>query len=107
VTYARNIDAVVVADYVNAKRAKKSKRAITQRWQLPPGIGVEGNGDLFTLVSGNQRRRCGESRSRILGHCERSRRIECRLVHWELGRKGARCSAGPEGSNQKEEVLLT
>ena len=55
VTYARSIDAIVVADYVNAKRAKKSKRAITQRWQLPPGIGVEGNGDMLTLVSGDQR----------------------------------------------------
>ena len=55
VTFARNVDAIVVADYVNAKRAKKSKRAITQRWQLPPGVGVEANGDMLSLVSGDQR----------------------------------------------------
>jgi hypothetical protein len=55
VTFARNVDAIVVSDYVNAKRAKKSKRAITQRWQLPPGVGVEANGDMLSLVSGDQR----------------------------------------------------
>lgn len=55
VTYARNIDAIVVADYLTAKRAKNAKRSLTQRWQLPPGIGVEGNGEMLSLVSGNQR----------------------------------------------------
>lgn len=55
VTYARNIDAVVVVDYVDAKRAKNTKRSLTQRWQLPPGIGVEANGEMLSLVSGDQR----------------------------------------------------
>jgi hypothetical protein len=55
VTYVRNIDAFVVADYVNARRAKKSKRALTQRWQLSPGVGVESNGDMLSLVSGDRR----------------------------------------------------
>ncbi len=55
VTYVRNIDAFVVADYVDARRAKKSKRALTQRWQLSPGVGVESNGDMLSLVSGDRR----------------------------------------------------
>jgi hypothetical protein len=55
VTFARNVDAIIVADYITSRRAKKSKRALTQRWQLPPGVGVEANGDMLSLVSGDQR----------------------------------------------------
>ena len=41
ITYVRSIDAVIVADYVNAGKGGKRSRVVTQRWQLPPGIGAE------------------------------------------------------------------
>jgi hypothetical protein len=63
VTYVRGSDALVVADYINAtkvkvrkkKRKNYKKREITQRWQIGPGIGVEGTEGQLTLVSGDQR----------------------------------------------------
>ena len=63
VTYVRGSDALVVADYINAtkvkvpkkKRKNYKKREITQRWQIGPGIGVEGTDGQLTLVSGDQR----------------------------------------------------
>jgi hypothetical protein len=55
VTYVRSIDAVVVTDYVNAGKSKSRKRVVTQRWQLPPGIGAEQVNGGFALAKGDQR----------------------------------------------------
>lgn len=55
VTYARNADAIIVVDDIAAKRAKGAKRTLTQRWQLPPGVGVEANGEMLSLVSGDRK----------------------------------------------------
>ncbi len=63
VTYVRGSDVLVVADYINAAKVKVPKkkrpnyqnREITQRWQIGPGIGVEGVEGQLTLVSGDQR----------------------------------------------------
>jgi len=41
VTYVRSVDAIIVTDYVNAGKGKKRSRVVTERWQLPPGIGAE------------------------------------------------------------------
>ncbi len=41
VTYVRSVDAVIVTDYVNAGKGPKRTRVVTERWQLPPGIGAE------------------------------------------------------------------
>jgi len=62
--YVRSIDAVIVADYVDAKRLpgkrkvikRKAPRTVTQRWQLPPGVGaLSYENDVMTLASGNSR----------------------------------------------------
>jgi len=62
--YVRSIDAVIVADYVNAARlpgAKKqlkryAPRTLTQRWQIAPGVGaVEYVNDVLTLGVGDAR----------------------------------------------------
>ena len=63
VTYVRGSDALIVADYVNASKVKVPKksrknyknREVTQRWQIGPGIGVEGTDGQLTLVSGDQK----------------------------------------------------
>jgi hypothetical protein len=55
VTYVRSVDAVVVTDYVNAGKSKSRKRVVTQRWQLPPGIGAEQVNGGFALAKGDQR----------------------------------------------------
>ena len=63
VTYVRGSDALIVADYVNASKVKVHKksrknyknREVTQRWQIGPGIGVEGTDGQLTLVSGDQK----------------------------------------------------
>ena len=63
VTYVRGSDVLVVADYINASKVKVPKkqragyqnREITQRWQVGPGIGIEGVEGQLTLVSGDQR----------------------------------------------------
>ena len=63
-TYVRSVDVFIVSDYVSASRlpGKKkalkryAKRTLTQRWQLPPGIGaVSYVNDVFTLGSGDKR----------------------------------------------------
>ena len=41
VTYVRSVDAIIVTDYVDAGKGKKRSRVVTERWQLPPGIGAE------------------------------------------------------------------
>ena len=63
-TYVRSIDAMIVADYVTAKRlpGKKKKlkryptRMLTQRWQITPGVGAEKyENDVLTLAAGDKR----------------------------------------------------
>ena len=56
------IDAMIVVDYANAKkikgkkeRKKIGKRLITERWQIPPGIGAQNVNDVITLSSGDKR----------------------------------------------------
>jgi hypothetical protein len=62
--YVRSIDAMIVADYVNAARLHGKKkqlrryptRMLTQRWQLPPGVGAVGYAnDILTLGVGDKR----------------------------------------------------
>jgi Heparinase II/III-like protein len=64
VTYVRSADALIVADYINGAKVKVPKkqrknyapRKVTQRWQLSPGVGVEGNADgQLTMVSGEHK----------------------------------------------------
>ena len=64
VTYVRSADALIVADYINGSKVKVQKkkrknykeRVVTQRWQLSPGVGVEGNPDgQLTMVAGEQK----------------------------------------------------
>lgn len=63
VTYVRGSDVLVVADYIDAAKVKVPKkqranyknREVTQRWQIGPGIGVEGVEGQLTLVAGDQR----------------------------------------------------
>lgn len=63
VTYVRGSDVLVVADYINAAKVKVPKkqranyknREVTQRWQIGPGVGVEGSEGQLTLVAGDQR----------------------------------------------------
>jgi len=55
-TYVRSIDAMIVADHVRATRAKGAKsRAITQRWQLTPGVAGEYANGVLTLLAGDKR----------------------------------------------------
>lgn len=63
-TYVRSVDAMIVADYVDAKRIpgkrkvikRKPAREVSQRWQLPPGIGaLSYENDVMTLASGDAR----------------------------------------------------
>ena len=63
-SYVRSIDAVIVADYVDAKRIpgkrkvikRKPAREVTQRWQLPPGVGaLSYENDVLTLAAGDAR----------------------------------------------------
>ncbi len=63
-TYVRSMDALIVADYVSAKRlpGKKKKlkryatRTMTQRWQITPGVGAEKyENDILTLAAGDKR----------------------------------------------------
>ncbi len=63
-TYVRSADALIVVDYINGAKVKVPKkqrknyapRNVTQRWQLSPGVGVEGNADgQLTMVSGEQK----------------------------------------------------
>lgn len=62
--YVRSVDAFIVADYVDANRMPGKKKALkryatrtmTQRWQLPPGIGAEKyENDVLTLAAGDKR----------------------------------------------------
>ena len=62
--YVRSIDAMIVADYVNASRLPGKKkqlkkygtRTVTQRWQIPPGVGaLEYVNDVMTLGVGESR----------------------------------------------------
>ena len=62
--YVRSVDAVIVADYADAKRLPgkrkalrgKPPREVTQRWQLPPGIGaLSYENDVLTLGTGDAR----------------------------------------------------
>jgi len=55
---------VIVADYVDAKRIpgkrkvikRKPAREVTQRWQLPPGVGaLSYENDVLTLAAGDAR----------------------------------------------------
>lgn len=64
VTYIRSADVLIVADYINGSRVKVPKkqranyrnREVTQRWQLAPGVGVEGNeAGYLTMVAGDQK----------------------------------------------------
>ncbi len=64
VTYVRSADALIVADYINAAKVKVPKkkrksyknREVVQRWQLSPGVGVEGSADgQLTMVAGDQK----------------------------------------------------
>jgi hypothetical protein len=58
----RSIDAVIVVDYATAakikgkKQQKKvGKRLVTERWQIPPGVGAQNANDVITLSSGDKR----------------------------------------------------
>ena len=62
--YVRSIDAVIVADYVNASRLPGKKkqlkrygtRTMTQRWQIAPGVGaLSYENDVLTLGIGGSR----------------------------------------------------
>jgi hypothetical protein len=62
VTYVRSIDAMIVVDYAKAEKIKGKKarkhaptRFITERWQIPPGIGAQNVNDVITLMSGSKR----------------------------------------------------
>jgi hypothetical protein len=63
-TYVRSIDAVIVADYLDARKLPGKRKAIknaaprvvTQRWQLPPGVGaLSYENDVLTLAAGESR----------------------------------------------------
>ncbi len=60
--YVRSIDAMIVADYVKAKKIKGKQaqkraapRVFTQRWQLTPGIAAQGVNGVITLSAGDKR----------------------------------------------------
>ena len=61
--FVRSVDATVVVDYIDAgavrggKKARKlaPTRVVTERWQLPPGVGTEGTVDALALASGDKR----------------------------------------------------
>ena len=55
ITYVRSVDAIVVTDYVTAGKSKSRNRIVTQRWQLPPGIGAEQVNGGFALAKGDKR----------------------------------------------------
>jgi hypothetical protein len=55
--YIRSVDALVVADYIEASRLKGKRnpaRVVTQRWQLPPGQSASNTGEVLTLASGDK-----------------------------------------------------
>ena len=62
-TYVRTVDAIIVVDYLNASKIPGKKkqrlaaptRVVTQRWQVPPGIGASSLNDVLTLSSGDKR----------------------------------------------------
>lgn len=54
VTYVRSIDAIIVTDHVTAGKSAKA-RAITQRWQVPPGVSGEQTPTGFRLAKGDAR----------------------------------------------------
>ena len=61
-TYVRSVDAMIVVDYAHAKKIKGKKarkqigkRLMTERWQLPPGIGAQNVNDVITLASADKR----------------------------------------------------
>ena len=61
-TYVRSVDVFIVTDHMTAAKIKGKKarkaaapRVVTERFQLPPGIGATGNGDLLTLQAGDKR----------------------------------------------------
>ena len=55
ITYVRSIDAVIVTDHVKAGKGSKRTRVVTQRWQLPPGIGAEQVNGGFALAKDDKR----------------------------------------------------
>lgn len=62
-TYVRSVDAIIVVDYVDAaklpgkkkQRKRAPKRVVTERWQIPPGIGAQSVDDVLTLMAGDKR----------------------------------------------------
>ncbi len=59
VTYVRSIDAIIVTDHIQgapspANRGGKARK-VTERWQLPPGIGATQVGGVLSLTSGDKR----------------------------------------------------
>ncbi len=60
--YIRSIDAMVVVDYVKAKKIKGKHaqkkappRVFMQRWQLTPGVAAQGVNGVITLSAGDKR----------------------------------------------------
>jgi hypothetical protein len=59
--YVRSVDAMIVVDYLNARRIKgparhhARPRIVTERWQIPSGIGAQNVNDVLTLAAGNKR----------------------------------------------------
>ena len=91
---------MIVADYVNASRLPGKKkqlkkygtRTVTQRWQIPPGVGaVEYVNDVMTLGVGESRLDVYKSGAGRLGRAHRQERLLRRLVHRRVGREEARC----------------
>jgi len=63
-TYIRSADALVVVDYIDGQKVKAPKakrksyknREVTQRWQIAPGVGVEGTPEgQLSMVAGDQK----------------------------------------------------
>ena len=46
---------MIVTDHVKAGKGKKRTRVVTQRWQLPPGIGAEQVNGGFALAKDDKR----------------------------------------------------
>lgn len=55
VTYVRSVDALIVVDHVNAGKGKKRKRVVTERWQIPAGIGAEQLNGGYALTKEDKR----------------------------------------------------
>jgi hypothetical protein len=58
----RSVDAMIVVDYVNAKKIKGNAarkaahtRFVTERWQIAPGIGAQNVNDVITLMAADKR----------------------------------------------------